>query len=214
MMWLSSTPAGGGRCRPGGRRGTPRSWSRSPGSPSGRPACWRWGRLARCASCRPGCAATGVCNSGSVGNMASMHALRVHDEHSHVTDRPSRPCMQKLTWQVLSDHLMKAVSCSDAHMGDACVTCNTYMAAAARPACALLPLLLAASHHSCKPCAGALAVCPHHHTGLCCMPHVGFSHTPKKTPVKQHCGQLCKGGPDVDEACGGVLPAWRRAAPG
>ena len=214
MLWLSSTPAGGGRCRPGGRRGTPRSWSRSPGSPSGRPACWRWGRPARCAACRPGCAADGLCKSGSFGNMASMHALCVHDEHSHVADRPSRPCMQKLTWQVLSDHLMKAVSCSDAHMGDACVTCNTYMAAAARLACVLLLLLLAASHHSCKPCAGVLAVYSHRRTGSSCMPLVAVFHTSRKRPVKQHCGQLCEGDRVVGGACGDVLPAGRRADPG
>lgn len=92
--------------------------------------------------------------------MASMHALCVHNEHSHVTDRPSRPCTQKLTWQGLSDHLTKAVSCSDAHMGDVCVTCSTYMATAARPACVLLLLLFAASHHSCKPGLHCMAMEP------------------------------------------------------
>ena len=46
-------------------------------------------------------------------------------------------------------YLMKAVSCSEAHMGDVWVTCSTYMADAAKPASALLPWILAASHQCC-----------------------------------------------------------------
>ena len=46
---------------------------------------------------------------------------------------------------------MKAVSCSEAHMGDACVTCSTYIAAAASPVSVALPLPFAASHQSCTP---------------------------------------------------------------